>query len=143
MNGSHGQLRSQNSVRTATVHIGIKKRGLRMEYEMIEKTVELLADKLGPMGEKTWELAVRQVYVDVAQSFVFGIVAIYGIMKLAKPVKEAWSEDISDMDPFTASVGLVALVLLSVGLVISVQTTIQNLLNPEWVAIKMILGMVN
>jgi len=106
-----------------------------MDYELINKTVELLGEKLGPMGQRLWEVYVKQSIIDGAigtvVSWTFMALLLYGIYRIIG--SEELTED--DKGFFASIIAILALTAFVFGLFY-----VRYLINPEYFAVQRLLS---
>ena len=116
-----------------------------MNADDLAKILDELGQRLGPTGEHVFQLAVRQVYIDATIQIVFGgiaLVLLTAIAGIGTRLLLAWyraSQDITDA-AFGVCLGLIVLGLPATFAAGAVATAAAKLLNPEYAALRDILG---
>lgn len=117
----------------------------------IEQIIDMLVEKLGPIGEQVWSIYVRQVYVNAGATLVWavallsvaGIGVAIGIEALKRlRYQEKTSQYYVDADTYYAVTGMAwgfAGIALIFGF-LALTAGLQYILNPEYYAIQMLLG---
>jgi len=106
-----------------------------MDYELINKTVELLEEKLGPMGQRLWEVYVKQSIIDgvigTVVSWGFMVLLLYGTSRVMK--SEKLYED--DKRFFVTTMAMLTVAAFVFGLLY-----VRYLINPEYFAVQRLLS---
>lgn len=106
----------------------------------LAKILDELGQRLGPTGQRVFELAIRQVYIDgVMAGLLLVIVAVVGIV--GGPRLYRWSQGGSygDRDIFLMIFGVCYALILFLA-VINVLIAVPALLNPEYAALRDLLA---
>ena len=106
----------------------------------LEQIIEMLIEKLGPLGEHVWTVYVRQVYVNAFAALIWLVALLVGSAICIKSARwvDASSEDY-DKEFFVFSLYAGAVTCVVVALCILTFEVFQ-VLNPEYHAIQMLLG---
>ena len=121
-----------------------------MTPQEIEQIINMLIEKLGPIGGQVWSIYVKQVYVNVATNLFVSLVcllalvgALLGLRHCIKEYKRATSKDPYGGKAQLVGAGAVtsATIAAFCGLmVLFCLPEVFQLLNPEYYAIQMLLG---
>lgn len=114
-----------------------------MNPDDLARILDELGRRLGPAGEHVFELAVRQVYVDAVASGVFLLVVV-ALTVWALPRIERWrtAEDADRYDG-RSFVLLAPAILWCLVLLVAAYwalASVRDVLNPEYAALRDILG---
>lgn len=128
-----------------------------MTPQEIEQIIDMLAEKLGPIGGQVWSIYVRQVYVSIVVSVLWAVlflaVGIVGMVagiliqrrlkrdRAASKDPQGHWENYFDPTLYYSSIAT-AYGLGGTGLVLAALALSEcvKLLNPEYYAIQMLLG---
>ena len=121
----------------------------------LEQIIEMLIEKLGPLGEHVWTVYVRQVYLMAVQEFVFALLLLAGGGVLVALSKWLWAQRQTavennrgksypwtndtfgwDMATMVAVIGACCVIVFGVASLLGCL----DVLNPEYYAIQMLLG---
>lgn len=128
----------------------------------INKIVDTLAQKLGPMAQQVWDAYVRQQYVIGIQQIVIGSIMLLGVIGCGVVIRLAWRHYQRENAKFeatkknggygygsgpdgegevgiSAAAGVIGLVLLAVGMLL-VAEGIGHIVNPAYGAVQGLLG---
>ena len=116
-----------------------------MTAEQIEQIVDMLAEKLGPIGAEVWAVYVRQVYVGIAESAFVALLCLVGAAALSwltrhllrKRAKAGSYDQIDYEFALMFVLGALAFIVVVGG---CAALGLFRLLNPEYYAIQMLLG---
>lgn len=117
-----------------------------MNPDDLVKILDELGRRLGPTGEYVFALAVRQVYIDslvtltTTTLIAVGVVAL--VLYFVRLTRRLYATENNDVFPYVMAWflgGLWAVVVLIVTLVCFTDA-LRNLLNPEYAALRDILG---
>jgi len=107
-----------------------------LDPTLVNKTIEALAVKLGPLGQRLWEVYIRQCIIDgvigTAVSWAFmAFILLYATNRLLK------FEDLTDNDKafFAILLCIFALAAFVLGL-----SYLRYLINPEYFAVQRLLN---
>ena len=125
-----------------------------MTPEQVEQIIEMLAEKLGPLGEHVWAIYVRQVYISVIGDMIGAVMFL--LAALGFLLGGIWcanrytrNQEAKPRDSYAYGVGeyqVIGLVICGIcgptALIIGLWglSTVTRLLNPEYYAIQMLLG---
>jgi len=122
-----------------------------MTPEQIEQIINMLAEKLGPLGEHVWSVYVRQVYVSTLGDMVGGALLLLaalgfllgGVWCARRYMRNRRAESYQYNAGEYQAIGLIICGIcgpfaLAIG-VIAISQVIR-LFNPEYYAIQMLLG---
>ncbi len=115
---------------------------LQKSIDIIKTNLEPLADKIGQSAAWTFELFVRQVYVDAFSELLFvipGVICLYISKNIYKSGLRDRYKDIDPAKCFFMSVFLIAGLFMVLG---PLSDLIAALLNPNYQAIKLIIELV-
>ena len=113
-----------------------------MEWETL---LQQLIDLVEQTAPKLWVIAVKQVYVQAAQSGIFLLVSLIAIPALWKASKAAYLEKIQrysdtvEMKRFFFPLGVVMAIVIAV---VSTFFLAGYLINPEYYAIELLMNYV-
>ena len=111
-----------------------------MTPEQIEQIIEMLSEKLGPLGEVVWAVYMRQVYIDVLGGFLWMaslLVAAFVCWRFARKCQGIKDSMDRELGTLCAYFGFVCCLLLAFCALIF---DVLKVLNPEYHAIQMLLG---
>ena len=111
-----------------------------MTPEQVAQIIEMLAEKLGPLGEHVWTIYVRQVYVDVVGGVLWIIALLIGAVAFQRLAIRARGMSSSVDREFMgagAYIGIAVCILLAF---CALTFGVLKILNPEYHAIQMLLG---
>lgn len=122
-----------------------------MTPEQIEQILDMLVEKLGPIGEHVWSVFVRQVYVEAIFEGVIGILfllaalgflagGVWSAKRYAKAKAESSCYDAGDYSLFGGILPCVLLGSLTFMLAVACLSGLVRLFNVEYYAIQMLLG---
>ena len=114
-----------------------------MSADDLVRLLDELGQRLGPTGEYVFALAVRQVYVDAAIYIGAWLVVVIALAIVARPLYW-WTQDgdsYSDRG-LMATLGAMCAGFVLVGLTVAALLSLASLLNPEYAALRSILGSV-
>ena len=122
-----------------------------MTPQEIEQIIEMLAEKLGPIGGQVWGIYVRQVYVSVIAETALGILSL--LVCVGSCLGLVWCEKarrrVIDKNPYSiCAADGESMWLVVVGIIagitgfmaVSLLSALFKLLNPHYYAIQMLLG---
>ena len=108
-----------------------------MDPEQVQDLIDKLFEIGGAVASKGWELAIRQVYVDLSIMIIWTFIClIVGIILLSLGIRRYMTEKY-----FDDNVGVCicfGVVLIVVSFVV-VSFAMPNIINPEWVAVQKLL----
>ena len=122
-----------------------------MTPEQVEQIIEMLAEKLGPLGEHVWAIYVRQVYISVIGDMIGAVIfllAALGFLLGGIWCARRYTRN-QEAKPHSYGVGEYQIIGLTIcgicgptALVIGILalSTVIRPLNPEYYAIQMLLG---
>ena len=115
---------------------------LQNTIEVIKTQLTPLADKIGQGAGWTYELFVRQVYVNAFSGLLLLVPGTILLFFFKKIVKSGMKDSYHEPDPFKyVGAGLCLLIGLCLVLV-PIGDLIQTLVNPNYQAIKLIIDLV-
>ena len=111
-----------------------------MTPEQVEQIIEMLSEKLGPLGEHVWAVYMRQVYVDAVGALLWLVAFLVGsaiFVKAARWVCANSSDYDKNVFAFFLYAGAMA---CGVAVLCALTFGVLRILNPEYHAIQMLLG---
>ena len=114
-----------------------------MNADDLVRLLDELGQRLGPTGEYVFALAVRQVYVDAAIYIGAWLVVVIGLAIVARPLYR-WTQDdrSSGERGLAAALGAMCAGFVLVILTVAALLSLASLLNPEYAALRSLLGSV-
>jgi len=113
-----------------------------MEAKQVAEVLDALALRFGATGSMLWAALIKQAYIDAIQSLIMLLVSI-SIMVLTYKNSERlgiWSNE-NDGEPVLFA--LAALNIICIAIAFICLTSLPNVLNPEYFALKLILDSLN
>lgn len=112
-----------------------------MGPEEIGKIIDLLVEKLGPMGKIVWEIYLRQIYLTGLMQTVGGVIFIVGFaaslrLLLEKRKDPEWFDEWGWILVVLGIFGVFSFAMAG----FSIIQGVLQLLNPQYYAIQMLLG---
>lgn len=129
-----------------------------MNPQDINDVIDILVERLGPTGIHVYELAVRQAFITGMFWSVIGLAMLTGVLITDVVLWRKWQDDkrvaaekqtsggtyvsyLDKADPFGyLMIGLLVNVLGGLVVVFALWYGISYVFNPEWAAIRLILG---
>lgn len=112
-----------------------------MEDELLRKLIEFI-EQASPV---IWGIVRRRVAVELVQSIIWLVVCVVGTYLLARLCKNRWEaykeNTYSDSD-ISATLSGVAAAILGVAIPIILTNVVSLALNPDYYAIRLLLGFV-
>lgn len=106
-----------------------------MTPEEIARILDELGQRLGPAGQRVFELAVRQQLINGILTEIFGVVLLSVAVVILIIIRRLWdSIDSYDRD-FVGVFGGLAIILLSLAGLLVLFMGASPLLNPEYAAL--------
>ena len=118
--------------------------------ERLTELLEKLANELGTTTKYLWSVLLKQARIEIIEWFVMAIIFVAFLIPLYKYIKWIFNkwEDITDKDHEVGHViisGLLGFTLFIFGIVIlcSIPNVIDAIFNPEYWALKQVIGIAN
>lgn len=107
--------------------------------EVVDQTLQVLADRFGTTGIHLWGILVRQVYVNAVTAMSVFLLVSAGVALTGRQAVASWRDPIgASASGFYAVVGIL-LALAWLGVLVWVLATIPLVINPEYSALTTIL----
>ena len=111
-----------------------------MNADDLAKILDELGQRLGPTGEHVFQLAVRQVYIDAVVNVVVLILVGVAFFALASRCRAALEEDDTSYASLFLGIATIAIVVVTMFTGVSLMFALSRVLNPEYAALRDILG---
>lgn len=118
---------------------------------MMDALLQQLIDLVKQTAPQLWAIALKQVYANVARDVILAAVLVVVAYLCYVSVKRAasletdeesifWSD--SDFCGFVITIGSIAFLVCCVVIVANLVSVVQSLVNPEYYAIQILMGLV-